>query len=261
LSNVEVPEELETYIRRDTTHVETEQRPTQQEYDKYMAIVHFGKKVGWDNDTIYREGPFLMADPGIQFILLRATKDLLQLAKHLKLEAAFDEIQQWIDKLTQGSQWLWNDIVGGFCARDIRTGKFSDGITNASMLCFFANVGNAEQQEKMRAHCERILDKCNYGFPSWDPEHKSFDKIRYWRGPVWLVMNYMIGKGLLECGFDKLAHRIMNDTKMLVDKAGMAEYFDPIEGSPLGGQNFSWTAAIYLEMSSADVSEDTINRV
>jgi hypothetical protein len=41
----------------------------------------------------------------------------------------------------------------------------------------------------------------------------------------------------------------------------MAEYFDPIEGSPLGGQNFSWTAAIYLEMSSADVSEDTINRV
>jgi glycogen debranching enzyme len=129
------------------------------------------------------------------------------------------------------------------------------------MLCFYANVGNADQQEKMRAHCERILDKCNYGFPSWDPEHKSFDKIRYWRGPVWLVMNYMIGKGLLECGFDKLAHRIMNDTKMLVEKAGMAEYFDPMEGSPLGGQNFSWTAAIYLEMNSADVSEDNINRV
>ena len=261
LSNVEVPEELESYIRRDTTHVETEQRPTQQEYDKYMAIVHFGKKVGWNNETIYRDGPFLMADPGIHFILLRATKDLLLLAKHLNMEAAFDELQQWIDKLTQGSQWLWNDFAEGFCARDIRTGTFSDGITNASMLCFYANVGNAEQQEKMRSHCERILDKCNYGFPSWDPEHKSFDKIRYWRGPVWLIMNHMISKGLLECGFDKPAHRIMNDTRMLVEKAGMAEYFDPMEGRPLGGQNFSWTAAIYLEMNSADVSEDNINRV
>jgi hypothetical protein len=88
LSNVEVPAELESYIRRDTTHVETEQRPTQQEYDKYMAIVHFGKKVGWNNETIYRDGPFLMADPGIHFILLRATKDLLLLAKHLNMEAS-----------------------------------------------------------------------------------------------------------------------------------------------------------------------------
>ena len=113
----------------------------------------------------------------------------------------------------------------------------------------------------MGAHCERILKKCKYAFPSWDPEHKSFDKIRYWRGPIWLIMNYMIGKGLKEQGFDMLAKRIIDDTKSLVDESGMAEYFDPIEGSPLGGKNFSWTAAIYLEMSSAEGSEQIISNL
>ena len=256
LKNVEVPKELESYARRDIIHVDTEQRPTKVEYDKYMSIVHFGKKVGWNDNVIYNEGPFLMADPGIQFILLRATKDLLRLADHLRMNAALDEINNWIEKLTKGSAWLWNETVGGFCARDMRTGKFSDGITNASMLCFYAHVGDNLQREKMATHCERILKKCKYAFPSWDPEHKCFNKIRYWRGPVWLIMNYMIEKGLNEMGYDKLAQRIADDSKKLVNTAGMAEYFDPIEGSPLGGANFSWTAAIYLEMNSVDISKN-----
>ena len=259
LNNVAIPMELEAYVRRDTLHVEKEQRPTQQEYDKYMAILHFAKKASWNNKIIYDNGPFLMADPGIQFILLRATKDLLLLANHLKMDAAYDEINQWIKTLTHGSQSLWNESVNGFCAKDLRTGKFSDGITNASMLCFYADYGDAEQKEKMRAHCERILNKCNFSFPSWDPEHESFDRIRYWRGPIWLVMNYMIFQGLSECGYRLLAEKIKSDTKKLVNKAGMAEYFDPIEGSPLGGTDFSWTAAIYLEMSSEKIHEILTN--
>ncbi len=105
-----------------------------------------------------------MADPGIQFILLRATKDLLRLADHLRMNAALDEINNWIEKLTKGSAWLWNETVGGFCARDMRTGKFSDGITNASMLCFYAHVGDNLQREKMATHCERILKNVNMHF-------------------------------------------------------------------------------------------------
>ena len=76
-----------------------------------------------------------------------------------------------------------------------------------------------------------------------------------------MKLNYMIGKGLREQGFDMLAKRIIDDTKSLVDESGMAEYFDPIEGSPLGGKNFSWTAAIYLEMSSAEGSEQIISNL
>jgi hypothetical protein len=34
----------------------------------------------------------------------------------------------------------------------------------------------------------------------------------------------------------------------------MAEYFDPLDGTGLGGMDFSWTAAIYLDLCSDEVA-------
>ena len=55
------------YQRRDTSHVDVNQRPTQEQYDKFIAIVEFGQ-TGWNHKLIHNDGPFLMADPGVQFI-------------------------------------------------------------------------------------------------------------------------------------------------------------------------------------------------
>ena len=61
-------------------------------------------------------------------------------------------------------------------------------------------------------------------------------------------MNYMIAIGLEDINELCLADKIKNDTIQLVKKNGMAEYFDPINGVGLGGRDFSWTAAIHLEL-------------
>ena len=61
-------------------------------------------------------------------------------------------------------------------------------------------------------------------------------------------MNYMIAVGLEDVNELYLANKIKNDTIHLVRKNGMAEYFDPISGVGLGGKDFSWTAAIHLEL-------------
>ena len=112
------------------------------------------------------------------------------------MDASYDEIQGWIDLVSAGCDWLWNDRVGGYCARDIRSGGFSNAITNASMLSFYGDVGTSEQRASMAEHCRRILSACQYGMPSWDPEHPDFESRRYWRGPVWAIMNHMITTGL-----------------------------------------------------------------
>ena len=59
-------------------------------------------------------------------------------------------------------------------------------------------------------------------------------------------MNHMIIKGLSDAGETDLAERLRADTKQLIEMHGMAEYFDPVDGTGLGGMDFSWTAAIYL---------------
>ena len=61
-------------------------------------------------------------------------------------------------------------------------------------------------------------------------------------------MNYMIAIGLEDINELCLADKIKNDTIQLVKKNGMAEYFDPVTGVGLGGRDFSWTAAIHLEL-------------
>ena len=235
--------------------MDSDQRPTQEQYDRFITIVQFARETGWNHRRIHAEGPFLMADPGVQFIFLRATRDLLTLAEMLDMTEAISELRRLIEQVSKGSDWLWNDKVGGYCARDIRTGVFSDAITNASMLCFYGDVGSPEQRASMAAHCRRILAACQFGMPSWDPEHADFEPRRYWRGPVWAIMNHMLITGLADAGEEMLAQRITSDTQKLIESQGMAEYFDPMEGTGLGGMDFSWTAAIYLDHCRDRVAE------
>ena len=154
---------------------------------------------------------------------------------------------------------MWNNDVLAFTAWDKKSEKFSDAITSASMLCLYAGAGTSKQQKHMIEHCERILKDCNFGFPSLDPSHPGFEGKRYWRGPVWSIMNYLIAIGLGDVGEDKLAKKIKTDTIKLTEQQGMAEYFDPHTGIGLGGKDFSWTAAIYLELLREDIDINIIN--
>lgn len=251
LNTIDVPGDLERYERRDTDSVDAEERPTSSEYDRYLTILKFGRECRWDHIKIARDGPFFMADPGIQFILLRADRDLLHLAELFDLADHGRQIEHWIERSVDGCQSLWNEKVGSFCARDLRSGEFSNAMTNISMLAFYAGAGGSDQRARLVSHANNILDRCHYGFPSWDPRDDKFESKRYWRGPVWAMANYMIVQGLTECGELGLAERIRLDTLRLIKKSGFFEYFDPITGDGHGGTDFTWTAAIYLAWSRA----------
>ena len=74
-----------------------------------------------------------------------------------------------------------------------------------------------------------------------------YDGERYWRGPVWLIVNYMIANGLARAGQSDVANIIEQDSLTLIEKSGFAEYYDPITGAPCGGGQFTWTAAMVIE--------------
>lgn len=246
MSQVIVPDDLEHYQRRDLAHIDADQRPDSLQYDRFLSIVKYGREQSWDQEKIYRNGPFLMADPGVQFILLRADRDLLKLAQLLGSSDAIGQIEHWISNAENGSKMLWNEDVQAFCARDLKTGAIGDAVTNASMLSFYAGIGTPIQRAAMANHARDILNTVPFGFPSWDPRHLQFDARRYWRGPVWAIMNYLISSGLAEQNESELATRIQNDTLKLINDSGFFEYFDPLTGAGLGGNDFTWTAAIQL---------------
>ncbi len=241
---------VEPYARHDTNYIDPSMRPTNAEYDRYLALVKFGRKAGWDPDAMARESPFWVADPGMNLILLRADRDLLALAEKLGEESARTEIQGWIARSMAGVDRLWNADVGAYCSLDLRTGRLGDGVTSASMLAFYAGLDHATRTQRLIDHLERMWRAAPYGVPSFDPAHAKFDRLRYWRGPVWAVMNYMIGLGLSECGLTDLAERVRADTRRLIEASGFREHFCPLTGAGAGGGTFSWTAAIWLAWAS-----------
>ena len=195
---------------------------------------------------IAAENPFRVADVGMSMILLRANRDLAALAEELGKDSEAAEIQELDRPGGKGIGWLWDDQANAWCSRDTLTGRSSGFVTSASFLSFYAGLSDAQRDAATRAHFDRIASMVEFMMPSLDPADPGFQMIRYWRGPVWAVVNYMIGTGLAEMGDANRAGRVRNDTLELMDRNGFYEAYSPVDGSGSGGDDFSWTAAIWL---------------
>ncbi|NNJ68508.1 MAG: hypothetical protein HKP54_10785 [Boseongicola sp.] len=232
------------YKRRDTSHVDPAMRPTKYDYDRYIWLVQLGRRLGWDEAAMLEQNPFRVADPTMTFILLRAQRDLADLGNILGEDIS--DIKADIATLEKGTETLWNPDLASYDARDVRSGKWADCVSNASFLNWYAGIDNPG----MEAQYDRIASLCAYPVPSHDPSSERFDAKRYWRGPTWAIINVLIGIGLEERGLTERADTLRATTAELIRKHGFAEYFDPMTGDAAGGGTFTWTAAVWLGWAS-----------
>ena len=238
LSRVQVNETLD-YNRKDTLMVDAKMRPTKEEYDKYYWLVKLGKENLWYEDKLRSKSPFRVGDPGLTFILMRAIQDLIGLCKEFGHGTL--QLERDYKKLAEGSEFLWNSEINSYAARCTITGRFADNVSSSAYLCWYGGVNS----KPMYDHLCRVLEDVQFGIPSLDLQSKKFDQNRYWRGPTWAVMNFMIATGLKEHGYPE-AEKLFEATKNMIEKGGFAEYFDPNTGDPKGGKHFTWTAAVWL---------------
>jgi mannosylglycerate hydrolase len=254
LRAVEV-KDIEPYERKDTSHVDPAMRPHKEDYDRYLSIMSACRNVGWDPAEVAKTCPFFVADPGVTFIFLRANRDLLSLAERLGKTEEAAEIRGWIARMEAGARTLWHDELKAHVAVDQRSGKQTDGISSASFLALYAGLVDENTLSSLQAHFDRIARKVRYLMPSYDPEHPGYEHLRYWRGPVWAMINYMIARGFADAGDAVRAERLRADTAALIETSGFAEYFSPETAEGAGGGTFSWTAAIWLTWASPSHAE------
>ena len=84
--------------------------------------------------------------------------------------------------------------------------------------------------------------------PTYSVQSPGFDRRRYWRGPVWLNTNWLLWHGLRQHGRQDLAHEIVRSSLGLVALSGFREYFDPFDGTGRGSTDFSWSAALAIDL-------------
>jgi alpha,alpha-trehalase len=238
--------ENRNYVRRDTSHVDQAQRPRQAEYDRYMYLVELFRGRGYDPDFMYRESPFRVADLCVNAVLQRATEDLADLAGRFGSAEERQEIAEHIEQGRAGFERLWDEVDGRYYSRDMVSDEPVKVGIAGSFLPLYAGVPTPARAERLRVDLARWGEAARYLVPSTDPAAPTFERQRYWRGPVWAVVNFMIADGLARYGFTDLAERVTRDTRALIEQGDFYEYFDPIDGTAYGGGSFSWTAAMYL---------------
>jgi hypothetical protein len=239
-----VPRVPVAQLRRDTEVVASEQRPHATEYERYLGLVAALREVGYSEAESYRASPFKVVCALMNAVLQRANRDLLALAEVLGEPKG--ELEAWISRGDEALVTLYHEGDGLFYARDLVSGETIRIPGCDSFTPLFAGTSGSwvARLAKTLASWQR---RARYLLPSIDPAHERFEAKRYWRGPVWIQLNWLLAQGFVEHGFDELAERLRRDSFALVETSGIYEYFDPHTGDGLGGESFAWTAALLLD--------------
>lgn len=241
-----------SFLRRDTKTI-----PIDERFDTVEILALFDtqrrlKRKAYDTSKILDHALFLIEDLAFNSIFVRANTQLRAIAKDVGAELP-DSLHDRMEQTEEALGKLWDPDTGQYYSRDFITHKLLKETSVATLLPLYAGCISQERAEVL---VRLIESDQQYGpafpLPSVATSSRYFNPMRYWQGPTWMNINWMVIDGLKRYGFDEHASALTDLSLELVQKSGMAEYFDPVTGEPLGADNFSWTAALALDLLHTD---------
>jgi glycogen debranching enzyme len=246
------PKDLPTYERVDRNIVNPAERPNDSDYERYVYLVDQQRQLKWDQAAILRLSPFCVQDVLTNSVLLRADDDLIWLGE--KIGADTSEIVEYRDRAKAAfADRFWSKEQGLFLDFDVRTQTSIQVNTAMTFLPLWAGLATPDQATALLAHLQNpdeywfdqgqgyLVSTTARTEPSWSP-------VQYWRGPVWVLMNWFLHGGLVRYGEAALAERVFHDTVQVIEKGGYGEYFNPFNADPCGASEFSWSASLLLDL-------------
>jgi hypothetical protein len=245
------------YERVDLDFVDAAQRPTDAEYDRYAYLVKLYRDLGYDARRIREECPFVVYDVLFNSLLVRANRDLAEIAR--ALDADPERFEAWAEQTAAGlDAKLWEDVEGSYGDYDVRAGERVRAQTAGAFSPLFAGIPT---QDRARQMVERLMastvaiDGIGRVVTSVAPDSVNFDPALYWRGPAWPMINWIVYDGLRRYGFTDEAAEIRNALLELVRREGFWEHYNAATGRGQGTEQVSWTAALVLDLLEGEHGE------
>ena len=244
-------------FRRDTQTV-----PMDERFSTIEAITLFDaqlrlRRKAYDINKILDHGLFAIEDLAFNSILIRANHHLREIAKSLRKDIP-DELDVQMKRTETVFEQLWDEYSKQYYSRDFITHRLLKIPTVATLLPLYAGHITKERA----ATLVKLLEQ-EHGFgpaypvPSVPLDSPWFNPKLYWQGPTWVNMNWLIIQGLKRYGYDEHAAALTESTLEMVSRSGASEYFDAVTGEAAGGANFSWTAALVIDLlKTASAADD-----
>ena len=247
------PGDIPAYTRRDTSIADASERPTTAQYDRYVYLLKLGEKYNYDGHQIAEESPLLIQDCMMNALLIRSNDSLIRMGKRFGLDTA--EVEEWQSQsMSSYHDKFWNEDLGVYVSYDMRGGEQIKHKEIGGMIALFAGIPSSEKATRITDYLKSLHERSFYLCPSFDVDSPLFDSKRYWRGPIWPHMNWMMYRGVKHYGEVDLANIIKSDTLEIVSKFGFYEYYEPQKSvsekltKAYGGELFSWTASTIIDL-------------
>jgi hypothetical protein len=235
-------------VRRDTRFVPAEQRFTNVDILALFSVQRRLRRKGYDIHKILDHSLFAIEDLTYNCILIRANEHLRSIAKSIR-EQIPHQLDIQMGKSPKKLEELWDQYAQSYFSRDFITHKLLKEQSIASLMPLYAGTISKERADLLVRSLESDhLFGPAFPVPSVPLSSDWHDSNRYWQGPSWVNTNWLIIDGLERYGYKKHAEALRESTLEMVEQGGFYEYFNPLTGAPLGSQNFSWTAALTIDL-------------
>lgn len=235
-------------LRRDHHYIPPGQRLSTIEILSLFDAQRRLRRKRYDTYSIIKRGLFSIEDLTFNSILLRANERLRQIADYLRRQIP-DDLEANMALTPAALEKLWDEQTKQYYSRDFSTHRLLLQPSIAALMPLYAGVISPERAAQLVRGLEN--DKkfgAVFPVPSVPLDSPYFNPQLYWQGPSWVNTNWLIIDGLKRYGFDDHAAALIETTLDMVGRSGFAEYFDPVTGEPLGARDFSWTAALTIDL-------------
>jgi neutral trehalase len=232
-----------------------------------LFLWYNGVESGVDNNPAVSDKPAQVTEGvDLQCYLYREYLAMAALAEKLgKSEEARNYRQKAHDLRQKVQQRMWSEADGMFLNVDARTGSRLRIKTWTNLVPLWAAIATHEQAKRMID--DHLLNPKEFwatqGIRTIAPEEPLYDpKAGYWRGPVWVISNYLLMHGLMNYGYPKQARELAERTVSLLVRdlhatGGMNENYNPETGEPAAGGHFlSWNLLAEHMLEEAEQGTD-----
>ncbi|HEV7907641.1 MAG TPA: hypothetical protein VGP03_05845 [Pseudonocardiaceae bacterium] len=233
------------FRRRDLDHSALGDRPTDLDYGRYVRLAADYRDHGYDDAG--NPHAFAVEDPSFNALLILSEHALARIAEALGLDP--EPHRTRAAELTSALvDTLFDPATGLFFCRDVLSGALIRECSAAGLIPLAVPGLPVADRLLGTASGERFRLGQVHLVPSYDLTGHAFEPGRYWRGPGWFNVAWLIHRGLVEHGATEQAAALRSSMLASAERTGFAEYVDPYSGEGRGSRNFSWTAATVLDL-------------
>jgi hypothetical protein len=237
------------FFRQDTRYIPAAQRISTLDALALYSIQRRLRRKNYETQRILTHSLLSIEDVSFNAILIRNNELLAQIAATIK-QPLPKELTKRIKKTRSAFEKLWDPYSSQYYSREFVSHRLLKQPTIGTMLALYAGSISKDRA----AHLVKMLENkhqfgSTYPVPSVPESSDWFQPKAYWQGPTWVNTNWLIIDGLQRYGFNDHADALTESTLELIRRNGCYEYFSPVNGEPAGAKDFSWTAALALDLA------------